>query len=154
MIIPRLVVTPQIILGKHIPAGTLIVCSPLATARDPNLFPEPEKFRPERWLLPSGVFDDAKMKGVQRMAQSTQFGRVPHACVGQKLGKTMAVETLWDVILGNEINPGYDVQIVSGIKEGVGMDNVGVQPAWTEHNLGTPFQKGPPVLVRFSELRQ
>src|SRR5437016_1521498 len=81
MIIPRLVITPQTILGKHIPAGTLIACSPLATSRDPNLFPDPEKFRPERWLLPSGALDEAKVKGVQRTGESTQFGRGPHACV-------------------------------------------------------------------------
>lgn len=127
----------------------MIACSPLTTARDPNLFPEPERFHPQRWLLPSGALDTAKLKDVLRKGESAQFGKGPHACIGQKLGKTMAVETLWDVILGNEINPGYDVQIVSGITQGVGIDNVGVQPAWTEHNLGTPFQRGEPVRVKF-----
>jgi hypothetical protein len=34
------------------------------------------------------------------------------------------------MILGDESNEGYDVEIVSGIKDGVGLDNVGGKAAW------------------------
>jgi len=86
--------------------------------------------------------------------ESSQFGRGPRACAGQKLCKRTAVDTFWDVILGSKNSPGYDMEIVSGIVEGVGVDNVGVQPAWIEHNLGTPFQKGEQVRVRFKRLER
>ena len=55
----------------------------------------------------------------------------------------------WSIILGDDTHPGYDVEIVSGLKEGAGLDNVGVEPAWAEENLGTPFEKGGPLMVRF-----
>jgi len=49
----------------------------------------------------------------------------------------------WDLIPGNYGHPGYDVEIVSGINEGVGVDNVGAQAAWIEENPGTTFEKSP-----------
>lgn len=37
-------------LGPHtVPKGTTVVLSPLVTHRDPGRFPEPAKFKPERW---------------------------------------------------------------------------------------------------------
>jgi hypothetical protein len=126
------------------------VASPVVTSRDPSLFPEPEKFRPERWLTPSGELDISQLKNVHRTASSVQFGKGQHACAGEPLGRLMVLDLWWDIILGNEKHPGYDVEIVSGIREGVGLDNVGVEAAWIEENLGTPLEKGA-VMVRFKE---
>jgi len=89
------------------------------------------------------------MKAVQRAGTSIQFGKGQHICLGEKLGRTMFIDILWEVLLGNDTEPGFDFEIVSGIREGVGLDNVGVEAAWTEENLGTPFEKGEPVMVRF-----
>jgi hypothetical protein len=36
-----------------------------------------------------------------------------------------------------------DVEIVSGIKEAVGVDNVGVEATWIEENLGNTVREGP-----------
>ena len=150
LLIPRHVTRSQVVRGKHIPAGTFIVASPLVTARDPKVFPEPDKFRPERWLTPTGELDVAQLKNIHRTGRSIQFGKGQHACAGEPLGKLMVIDLWWDIILGNEEKPGYDVEIVSGIREGVGVDNVGVEAAWIEENLGTPFEKAP-VMVRFKE---
>lgn len=137
-------------MGHHIPEGTFIACSPLVTARDPNLFPAPDEFHPERWLTDKKELDESRIKGVQRSGISNQFGKGQHACKGEELGRMM-VKTYWKLILGDDTHPGFNVEIVSGVKDGVGIDNVGVAPAWTEENLGTPFQKGSPVMVRFSK---
>jgi cytochrome P450 len=145
----RRITVPQAILGKHIPKGTFVACSPVVTARDPNLFDEPDKFRPERWLTLAGELDDAKLKVVSRSGASVQFGKGQHPCLGEKLGKFM-VMVYWSIILGNDEEPGFDVEIVSGVREGLGLDNVGVEGAWAEENLGTPFEKGDPIMVRFS----
>lgn len=146
----RRITVPQVILGKHVPKDAFVACSPVVTARDPNLFAEPTKFRPERWLTPAGEFDDAKLKSVNRSGAWVQFGKGQHACLGEKLGKSM-VMMYWSIVLGNDEEPGFDVEIVSGVREGVGLDNVGVEGAWAEENLGTPFVKGDPVIVRFSK---
>ena len=147
-LIPRHVTRPQVVSGRQIPAGTYIVASPLVTARDPRLFSEPDKFRPERWLCPSGELDTAALKAAHRTATSIQFGKGQHACAGEPLGRLMVLDLWWDIILGNDEDPGYDVEIVSGIRDGVGIDNVGVEAAWIEENLGTPFEKTP-VMVSF-----
>lgn len=145
----RRITTSQIILGKYIPEGTFVACSPVVTSRDSSLFSEADKFRPERWLTPSRELDDVQLKNAQRTASSIQFGKGQHACPAEKLGKMMVLDTWWAAILGNESHPGYDVEIVSGVREGVGVDNVGVEASWAEENLGTPFEKGDPVMVKF-----
>ena len=51
--------------------------SPLYVQWDPVIFPEPDKFRPERWLAPGSQ---------ERLDQYfCPFGRGPRICVGQNL---------------------------------------------------------------------
>jgi cytochrome P450 len=149
MLLRRITISQEI-LGKQIPKGTYIACSPVVTARDPDVYPDPEKFRPERWLTDSGELDETRIKHLHRIGASSQFGKGQHACVGERLGRFMVMDLLWGIILGNDKEPGFEVEIVSGIIEGVGIDNVGVEAAWAEENLGTPSEKGGPVLLRFS----
>jgi cytochrome P450 len=153
LIILRRVTVTQHILGKQIPAGTFVACSPVITSRDPTLFEEADKFRPERWLTASNHFDDVKIKNVQRSGSSVQFGKGQHACLGEKIGKTIVIDILWDVFLGTEEETGFDVEIVSGLKEGLGVDDVGVEASWAEENLGTPFEKSP-VIVRLRKVKR
>lgn len=83
-----------------------------------------------------------------------QFGKGQHVCLGEKMGRMMVMDILWETLLGDAQYPGYDVEIVSGVREGVGVDGVGVEAAWAEENLGTPFEKGDPVMVRFHRREQ
>jgi cytochrome P450 len=177
----RRTTSPQIILGRKIPEGTFVACSPVVTARDPNLFPQGDKFIPQRWLSSNfsgnttrdegedkweagyeGTFDEEQVKKVHRTGSSIQFGKGQHACLGEKLGRMMVIEILWDAILGTssttsdtvpageEENKGFDIEIVSGVRSGVvGVDGVGVEANWAQENLGTPFEMGEPVMVRF-----
>jgi len=46
----RRALTAHTLGGYDIPRGSLVVVSPFITQRDPRFFPEPELFRPERWL--------------------------------------------------------------------------------------------------------
>jgi cytochrome P450 len=146
----RQITVPQEIMGKYIPVGTFVACSPCATARDPNLFPEADKFRPERWLTANRELDDEKVKMSARTANSVQFGKGQHACMGEKMARMMILDTWWGIILGDDEHPGYDVEIVSGIQDGVGIDNVGVEGLWAQDNLGTPNGKGE-VKVKFTK---
>lgn len=152
MLLRRITVSQEI-LGKIIPKGTYVACSPVVTARDPNVYPDPEIFRPERWLTESGRLDETRIKNLHRQGASTQFGKGQHACIGERLGRFMVIDLLWGVILGDEKEPGFDVEIVSGITEGVGIGNVGAEAAWAEENLGTPSEKDGPVMLRFSRRR-
>lgn len=149
MMLRRVTITQEI-MGHVVPKGTFVAASPLVTARDPALFHEPDKFQPERWLTPSHTLDENAIKTAQRTATSNQFGKGQHYCSGEKLAK-MLLGIYWAIILGENGQAGYDVEVVDGIVEGTGFDGVGVEAAWVEENLGTPFEKGGPLLVRFKE---
>jgi cytochrome P450 len=46
----RRALTAHTLAGYDIPRGSLVVVSPFITQRDARFFPNPESFRPERWL--------------------------------------------------------------------------------------------------------
>lgn len=68
--------------------------------------------------------------------------------MGQRLAKKLILDTLWPIILGDNKSPGYDVEFVSGINEGTGVDGVGAEAGWVR-NTGTSGQDGAPVMVKF-----
>jgi len=57
--------------GYTVPAGTPVMLSPYITHRNPELYPDPQRFRPERWanLTPSAY-------------QYLPFGAGTHMCLG------------------------------------------------------------------------
>ncbi|MFD8461752.1 cytochrome P450 [Streptomyces antimycoticus] len=66
--------------GRAIPAGTMILYSAQALHHNPELFPEPERFDPERWL-------PDRAKDVPRGAL-LPFGAGSHKCIGDVLALT------------------------------------------------------------------
>ncbi|MBS2936355.1 cytochrome P450 [Nocardioides sp. J2M5] len=70
--------------GQHVPAGGLVMVSPLLLGRRPDLVPgEPDdlaRFAPERWDDPT-----------RRPGAWLPFGAGPHACPGRNLGLAMLV---------------------------------------------------------------
>jgi hypothetical protein len=62
----------------------------------------------------------------------------------------MVVDTWWDTILGNQAQPGYDMEIISGLKDGVGIDNVG---AGGRETFAVGPRRGTQVIVKLVKLR-
>ena len=151
LLLLRRITVPQQILGKLIPKGTFVACSPVVTARDPEVYPDPEKFLPDRWLAETGELDEVCIKSLHRAGASSQFGKGQHACIGEKLARFLVIDLMWGTILGDDKDLGFNIDVVSGLQEGVGIDNVGIEAAWADENLGTPSGKGGPVFIRISQ---
>ena len=87
------------ILGHHCPPGTIIGCSSYCLHLDPEIFPRPFEFRPERWL-------DADEKSTTRMnASIITFGAGNRQCIARNLA-TQEVRAAIEALAKNEILEG------------------------------------------------
>ena len=102
--------TEDVTLGDYpIAAGTQIWIAPWVTHREPEHFPEPEAFRPERWLdgldkrLPRYVF--------------MPFGGGPRICIGNAFAMTEAVLALATIAQRFELEPtgGRELELVPSV---------------------------------------
>jgi len=66
--------------GHHVPAGTTMLINMMLLHRDPKHFPEPEEYRPERFLT----------EGHRPPYAYVPFSAGPRNCIGQKFAWLMA----------------------------------------------------------------
>jgi cytochrome P450 len=81
--------------GYRIPPGSVVVLSPWATHRRPDLWPDPERFDP-------GRFGPAAASGRHRYAWFP-FGGGPRACIGAQFALTEAVVATAVLLAGHEL---------------------------------------------------
>lgn len=67
---------PVVIGGYEIPTGTEILFSPYAMHRDPELYPDPDRFDPDRWL--------PEHMAVRPRHHVVPFGAGSRKCIGDK----------------------------------------------------------------------
>lgn len=67
-----------------IPAGTIFSCTSIVLHRDPTVFPDPDAYRPERWI-------EAEKEGRKGELERflVPFSRGTRMCVGVNLGKCL-----------------------------------------------------------------
>jgi cytochrome P450 len=78
--------------GWILPAGSLVLASQWVLHRDPRWWSDGASFRPQRWLDPSGVFDETA-PGQPRGAWFP-FGLGSRVCIGESFAWTEAVLVL------------------------------------------------------------
>ncbi len=96
----RITVQPTALGGVDLPAGTEVIISPYCLHRDPDLYPEPLRFRPDRWekLAPSPF-------------EYAPFGAGPRMCIGAGFA-TLEMKIVLSILLqrfGFELPPGARV---------------------------------------------
>jgi cytochrome P450 len=97
--------------GWTMPAGSLVVASQWVLHRDPRFWPDAHRFVPERWLTPSGRFDEAA-PGQPRGAWFP-FGLGQRVCVGESFAWLEGVLVLaataarWQV----DVDPGWEPDV-------------------------------------------
>ncbi|KAH8419833.1 hypothetical protein KR009_003099 [Drosophila setifemur] len=108
--------------GKLIPANTDVVILIYNAQRDPDYFPEPDKFDPERF--------SSERKGEINPFAFTPFSAGPRNCIGQKFAMLEMKSTISKVLRHFELLPlGEDVQPMMNIilRSATGI-NVGLKP--------------------------
>jgi cytochrome P450 len=71
--------------GVRIPAGTRIALCPLLWARDPEVYPDPDRFEPDRWI---------GKQSAPTPYELAQFGGGPHFCLGYHMTWLESVQYL------------------------------------------------------------
>jgi len=84
-VLARRLVTDRDVCGYALPAGSLLVSSPWVVHRDPQWWPEPDEFRPERWL--------GDTRDRPRYAYFP-FGGGPRQCIGNSFAEMEATLVL------------------------------------------------------------
>ncbi|KAL9245435.1 hypothetical protein vseg_019093 [Gypsophila vaccaria] len=86
----RLAIEDTIVDGHHVPAGTTAMVDMHAIAHDPEVWPEPEKFDPTRFLVSGSDLEFSVMGSDLRLAP---FGSGRRTCPGKGLG--LATVSFW-----------------------------------------------------------
>ncbi|MCX4808821.1 cytochrome P450 [Streptomyces sp. NBC_01214] len=81
-IVTRVTTTDTRLAGHHLPAGTDVLCSPYLHHHDPALFPDPDRFDPDRWLPHR---NDTVPRGAM-----IPFGGGNRRCIGDQFALTQA----------------------------------------------------------------
>jgi cytochrome P450 len=80
--------TPQEILGRLIPAGNALVISIVGIHHDPELYPEPNQFKPERFL-----------ERTYSRSEFLPFGGAHRRCIGAALSEYETRISLAEMVL-------------------------------------------------------
>ncbi|MBM3685449.1 MAG: cytochrome P450 [Actinobacteria bacterium] len=86
-LVTRRAMEPDVLGGREIPADSLVIMTPYLAQRDPRMWPEPERFDPERFLgeQRGGAADDAAY---------WPFGLGPRMCVGKDFAYLESISVL------------------------------------------------------------
>ncbi|KAH7201148.1 cytochrome P450 [Fusarium oxysporum] len=86
------------ICGRHIPGGTVVGVNAWVTQHDPEVFPNPDQFEPERWL-------DASEEHVKMMDQSFfAFGAGTRTCIGRHIAVTEIAKLVPEILRNFELS--------------------------------------------------
>jgi cytochrome P450 len=82
--------TPVVLGGVHLPAGADVMFSQIELHRDASVFPEPDRFNPDRWL--------AGRAGLPPREAFIPFGEGNRRCIGEGYAQAMAMIALATVL--------------------------------------------------------
>jgi cytochrome P450 len=102
--------------GFFIPAGTVVHANQWAIHRDPELYPDPERYNPQRWLDPSFPTYKEPLTEYPNLHNYSNFGFGRRICPGQNIASRnlflLAARIAWSMDIykakdkdGKEITP-------------------------------------------------
>ena len=84
--------------GREIPAGSLVIMTPYIAQRDPDLWEEPTRFRPQRFL-------DGHRRGAAGDAVFWPFGLGPRMCIGRDFAYVEGMAALATLLQRVSLSP-------------------------------------------------
>jgi cytochrome P450 len=114
--LPHMCVKDDVYEGLFIPAGTVMHPNQWAIHREPELYPDPEAYNPQRWLDPSFPTYKEPLSIYPNLHNYSNFGFGRRICPGQNIAERnlyiLTARIAWAVDLGkakdedgNEIEP-------------------------------------------------
>ena len=86
-LVSRRALEDDVLAGREIPAGALVIMTPYIAQRDPALWEEPTEFRPRRFL-------DGHRRGAAGDAVFWPFGLGPRMCIGRDFAYLEGISVL------------------------------------------------------------
>ncbi|KAF9483149.1 cytochrome P450 [Pholiota conissans] len=117
--LPHRLIKDDVYKGAVIPAGTVVMANTWAVTRDPSLFPNPEKFDPNRYLP---MFDKSiphDPKDLPLDTESFAFGFGRRICAGMHYADSMLLISMARILSTFDIRPAKDAngkEIIPDIK--------------------------------------
>jgi cytochrome P450 len=146
-VLPRTILSPGLtISGEYFPPGTIVGVSSYTIHHNVEYFPEPFKFKPERWINENQDNDS----GVQRTHEAFfGFSQGPRGCVGKHLAYTemsMAVAYIvWhlEIQLANELDGEVETRknIPDWVSEMRARGELATSDMFVSHPIDGPFLK-------------
>jgi cytochrome P450 len=105
-VIPRVASADFAFAGHRIPAGTMVVISPIHTHHMPEWWPAPTLWDPER-------FSPARAEDERHTHCWIPFGGGPHHCLGLRFAELQVKTTLHQLVLRYRwsVDPGYQMPV-------------------------------------------
>jgi cytochrome P450 len=115
----REIVTPFAVGGYTLTKGSTVLFSPFARQRNPKVYPEPERFQPERWLSSAPGSSDLRVTtppGLRRF-DYFPFGGGPRVCIGNHFATMEAALLLATLVQKVElsIDPAFQLVLAPAI---------------------------------------
>ena len=121
-----------ILSGYHIPAGTQLDFLVYFMSRDENVFPDPEEFKPERWLRgeQSHKFNQAK-----EVFASIPFGFGTRMCIGRRVAELELHLLLARIVQQFDIQYPPDAELVEPFIRGITVPDRPVRAKFVDRKL-------------------
>ncbi|KAK3319192.1 cytochrome P450 [Apodospora peruviana] len=94
----------EIVDGQYIPEGVIVMAETRVMGRDPRYFPDPDTFKPERWIDEKASMD--------RRLTNLMFYSGPRGCMGMQMAHVEMRIVLAKLVMAFDwelVNPDYDL---------------------------------------------
>ncbi|KAG9287330.1 hypothetical protein G9A89_008961 [Geosiphon pyriformis] len=130
--LPHATTKDDIYQGYHIPEGSVVVINAIGLNHDPDIYEEPEKFKPERFLDESG-----RLKATQYIYEPWAFSEGRRSCIGSALALRKMLFVIGHLLTLFSLE--LDKDSLTGLPIPVSLEGQGSSFDWMVKNFKVKF---------------